>query len=545
MRVHLTLSGGRIRHWMCCWKVILTIIGTLKVVWICRSRGPVSRCSLCWRKKPPDGCSVVRVVADKNSSNIKIRSFLTRDLARNVESSSTKRHAALGFWRKSEVDDARKMRGIHFIDLDDLAFQETMRNVRKNAESLMESAMLGKVQKASARRSLWRKNQTLKDQNMHASSKHTNPRQSAWRKLSQRSWGSHCWEWDSIHSVITFCAQVDSSDPSNENAVRESRCGQRMGEGRKIASMANDQSQGQKRRSSKRHRKCYADGRTPLQELGVGTQIPKVQRTFCTPAWHCERRFWLLRSIYGARFVSITNDGRKSYGCFCKPHEDHVAGDNSLQHYNWYTNLFLCLIQWRYPQQKQQWKKNGEKLEKIPAWDLTKVRSKSEVIDEARTKGAKVHFASLMDICHLKNAELETKHQKYKGRVVLRGDIVKDDSGSYAVFTEQGIISITNDGRKSYGCFCKPTRMRRTSIWCSFRWYPSLNGGRSSVPETPQVPVSRQLDASTTTQVAKSTVQHWRTGCSSGAKPIWAPTRRPIVGKTIRKNILWKMDGSK
>ena len=35
-----------------------------------------------------------------------------------------------------------------------------------------------------------------------------------------------------------------------------------------------------------------------------------------------------------------------------------------------------------------------------------------------------------MDICHLKNAELEAKHQKYKGRVVLRGDIVKDDSGS-------------------------------------------------------------------------------------------------------------------
>ena len=30
------------------------------------------------------------------------------------------------------------------------------------------------------------------------------------------------------------------------------------------------------------------------------------------------------------------------------------------------------------------------------------------------------------------------KHQKNKGRVVLRGDILKDDSGSYAVFTEQG-----------------------------------------------------------------------------------------------------------
>ena len=32
-----------------------------------------------------------------------------------------------------------------------------------------------------------------------------------------------------------------------------------------------------------------------------------------------------------------------------------------------------------------------------------------------------------MDICHLKNAELVAKHQNYKGRVVLRGDIVKDD----------------------------------------------------------------------------------------------------------------------
>ena len=37
-----------------------------------------------------------------------------------------------------------------------------------------------------------------------------------------------------------------------------------------------------------------------------------------------------------------------------------------------------------------------------------------------------------------KNAELEPKLQDYKGRVVLRGDIVKDDPGAYAVFTEQG-----------------------------------------------------------------------------------------------------------
>ena len=46
-----------------------------------------------------------------------------------------------------------------------------------------------------------------------------------------------------------------------------------------------------------------------------------------------------------------------------------------------------------------------------------------------------------MDLCHLKNSELEPQYQKYKGRDVLRGDIGKDDSGSYAVFTEHGSLA--------------------------------------------------------------------------------------------------------
>ena len=121
-------------------------------------------------------------------------------------------------------------------------------------------------------------------------------------------------------------------------------------------------------------------------------------------------------------------------------HEDHIAGkgQNSLQHYN-LVHKFIPMPQaMKIPAAKAAVDKEWEKLEKISVWNLTKVKSKKQVIDEARTSGATVHFASLMDICHLKNAELEAKHQKYKGRVVLRGDIVGDNSGSYAVFTEQG-----------------------------------------------------------------------------------------------------------
>ena len=123
-----------------------------------------------------------------------------------------------------------------------------------------------------------------------------------------------------------------------------------------------------------------------------------------------------------------------------KNHEDHIAGkgDNSYQLYN-LVHKFIPMPQaMKIPAAKAAVDKEWEKMEKFSAWNLTKVRSKKQVIDEARTSGATVHFASLMDICHLKNAELEAKHQKYKGRVVLRGDIVKDDSGSYAVYTEQG-----------------------------------------------------------------------------------------------------------
>ena len=83
-------------------------------------------------------------------------------------------------------------------------------------------------------------------------------------------------------------------------------------------------------------------------------------------------------------------------------HEDHNAGkgNNSLQHYNLFHNFIPMPQAMKIPAAKAAVDQEWEKLEKIPAWDLKKVRSKKEVIDEARTKGAKVHFASLMDICH-------------------------------------------------------------------------------------------------------------------------------------------------
>ena len=46
------------------------------------------------------------------------------------------------------------------------------------------------------------------------------------------------------------------------------------------------------------------------------------------------------------------------------------------------------------PDAKAAVEKEWKKLEKIPAWQLTKVRNKKEVIEEAKKECKTVHFAS-------------------------------------------------------------------------------------------------------------------------------------------------------
>ena len=198
-------------------------------------------------------------------------------------------------------------------------------------------------------------------------------------------------------------------------------------------------------------------------------------------------------------------------------HENHIAGkgDNSLQH-KIMVHKFIPMPQaMKIPAAKSAVDKEWEKLEKIPAWDLTKVRSKKEVIDEARTKGAKVHFASLLDICHLKNAELETKHQKYKGRVVLRGDVVKDDSGSYAVFTEQGSSASQMTAAKIMDIISRLPGAQVKQLMQYLLIRKSQMEDALKLSKKSKIGMSRHLDSSTTTQMASIMIQYGRPSRSS------------------------------
>ena len=99
-----------------------------------------------------------------------------------------------------------------------------------------------------------------------------------------------------------------------------------------------------------------------------------------------------------------------------KDHEDHISRKRHefIESPQSRAQIYSYACSNGKPRAKAAAEKEWEKLEKIPAWQLTKVRNKKGVIDEARNKGRKVHFASLMDICHLQNSELEPQYHKYK-----------------------------------------------------------------------------------------------------------------------------------
>ena len=66
-------------------------------------------------------------------------------------------------------------------------------------------------------------------------------------------------------------------------------------------------------------------------------------------------------------------------------HEDHIAGkgETSLQHYNLVRKFIPMPQAMKIPAAKAAVDKEWEKLEKISAWNLTKVKSKKQVIKEA------------------------------------------------------------------------------------------------------------------------------------------------------------------
>ena len=55
--------------------------------------------------------------------------------------------------------------------------------------------------------------------------------------------------------------------------------------------------------------------------------------------------------------------------------------------------------------------KEWTKLQKLPAWDESTTTSKNRGDTQSKMESNTVQFATFVDLCHLKNSELEKKFQ--------------------------------------------------------------------------------------------------------------------------------------
>ena len=95
-----------------------------------------------------------------------------------------------------------------------------------------------------------------------------------------------------------------------------------------------------------------------------------------------------------------------------KVHEDRIAGKGftSMLHYNLVHKLIPMPQAMKIPDARAAVDKEWKKLETIPSMAIwEKSRAKKKLFWKHKEINIRVHFASLMDICHLKNAELETQ----------------------------------------------------------------------------------------------------------------------------------------
>ena len=174
--------------------------------------------------------------------------------------------------------------------------------------------------------------------------------------------------------------------------------------------------------------------------------------------------------------------------------------------------------------------KERKNLETIPAWDLDQVESKKEVILEAQRDTKKVHFAALMDTCHLKKCEVRTQIAEVQRQSSAPGDTVKDDSGAYAVFTERG---------------SSMSQMTAAEILDVVARLPGCDGQAADAVSayTPDCSKFPKPNVQMFGYVFHDTngqnhVKIWRSRGTSWTKLVRSSVSRIAVGKTIRRSFI-------
>ena len=160
----------------------------------------------------------------------------------------------------------------------------------------------------------------------------------------------------------------------------------------------------------------------------------------------------------------------------------------------------------------------GEGVRKRGAWDDDDVMEKNDRLEAAKAAGEVIYIAEIMSIASIKHWETPAKRRR-KGRIVLRGDDVRDAWGSAAVFGQ---------------LYSLPTNVQATNIAL---FYGMLHGNSIWAADC----VKAYLQASLLNQDAEKMyyvclpeelwLPHWRGVCKKPCVPLL--TLRPSAGCCI------------
>ena len=219
---------------------------------------------------------------------------------------------------KLHLENARKLRGIYFIDTEDKEFKETIKNARKKLETSVSLAMPCKIMKnCGSGASNKIKNKTcvyLGSWWIYAAAygkfiyriiMKTTLQEKVKIHYSTSIWYTNLFpcikQWRDPHPK----AAVDKEWEKHE---KDSVVGTKQ----KVRKQIRGDRWSKKRRKESTLR--LTDGPLSFEECRIGDKAPKIQRSSCTPPRrHCERWFWILCSIHWTRIISISNDGSKRW----------------------------------------------------------------------------------------------------------------------------------------------------------------------------------------------------------------------------------------
>ena len=214
-----------------------------------------------------------------------------------------------------------------------------------------------------------------------------------------------------------------------------------------------------------------------------------------------------------------------------KDREDHIArkGYHRWPLTIWFINSFRCRKRWKFRTKENQFTRNG-RISRQFQTQLDTSEARKNFLMEAHRKSP---------LCHL-DGHLSSQ----EGRVRINFPEIHISSRAprrcwqrlwiLCSVHRARFLCISNDGRNGY--HLQIARLRWTSSRRSIGLHPSENGRCSQIIENSKIGVSRQMDSSTTTQMAKIMVQYGRPSRSSWAKSVWSPFGRSFMGKAIRES---------